>query len=64
MCFKVQLTISRICRVERQRLDALKAERSERDAEFAEYFQQELSQLREQFVDNSQRSSKAEITAE
>ena len=50
--------------VERIRLEALKTEQKERDDEFVEYFRQELAMLREQFSDNAQRNTKAEITAE
>lgn len=50
--------------VERTRLEGMRTEKQSSDAEFAEYFRQELAMLREQFSDNAQRSSKAEITAE
>lgn len=46
------------------RLEALKTEKKDHDAEFTDYFRQELGMLRDQFSDNAQRSSKAEITAE
>lgn len=49
---------------ERLRLETIKTEQKERDEEFVDYFRQELATLRDQFSDNAQRSSKAEITAE
>ena len=49
---------------ERLRLDALKMDKAENDAQFGDYFRQELADLRNQFLCNAQRSSKAEITAE
>jgi hypothetical protein len=50
--------------VERLHLEALKTEKAEKETEFEEYFRRELTSLREQFLCNAQRNSKAEITAE
>ncbi|KAF8315368.1 hypothetical protein DL93DRAFT_886136 [Clavulina sp. PMI_390] len=49
---------------QRSRLEDLTEERNQQNDEFVQYFRQELATLRGQFLDNAQRSSKAEITAD
>lgn len=52
------------CSAERERLEAIKAEKRENDRAFETYLQDELLNLRNEFTENRAQTSKAEITAE